>query len=378
MFKVFNIFFFFSIRSCRPNIEGRSCDKCHYGFFNFPHCQQCRCSDAGTTFEICDQLDESCFCKKNVIGTACDRCRDGTYNLKKSNPEGCTKCFCFGKSFKCESAYLRAFNVSMLKDVSVNVIELNQIEAQIQRWPLAPLDLFINETTVETDLSLKKNKEDLVYFGVLDYLLDQHNHLTAYGGSLSYVLYSSAGIFAKALIGPDVILEGKDLVILHQSYQQPASELNFYGNVKIIESSFTTLNGAPVTRDQFMYVLKDLNAIYIRATYWDETVVSQLSDVYLVMADNDEENFDLYENLSVEKCYCPPGYDGNSCEDCATGYYRDPDGPHGGFCLPCQCNGHADSCDVNTGICNVSVIFYINNQHGSFLIKRWYWKTSIA
>lgn len=36
-----------------------------------------------------------------------------------------------------------------------------------------------------------------------------------------------------------------------------------------------------------------------------------------------------------------------SCEECSPGYWRaSPD-----YCAPCQCNGHADECDVNTGIC---------------------------
>lgn len=57
---------------------------------------------------------------------------------------------------------------------------------------------------------------------------------------------------------------------------------------------------------------------------------------------------------SVEQCHCPPNYQGLSCEDCAPGFYRIPSGPHGGFCVPCECHGHADDCDVNTGVCLVS------------------------
>lgn len=340
--------------ACRPNIEGRKCDHCQNGFFNFPHCQPCRCSIEGTTPEICNQEDESCYCKKNVKGDYCEQCVDGTYNLQSSNPEGCTKCFCFGKTTRCDRALLRTFNISMLKDVSVNTIKLSSFDAQIHRWQIAPQDLFANETTIETDFPLKKDKDELIYFGVLDYLEDQKNHLTAYGGSLTYTLYSSAVLFAKSLVGPDVILEGKTQTIIHHSYEQPANEQAFQGSVKIVESSFTTLSGSPVTRDQFMHVLNQLNAIYIRATYWDEPLVSQLSDVYLVMADQDDENYDKYEELSVERCACPAGYIGNSCEDCAPGYYRDPNGPHGGYCIPCQCNGHAETCDLNTGICIVS------------------------
>lgn len=58
--------------------------------------------------------------------------------------------------------------------------------------------------------------------------------------------------------------------------------------------------------------------------------------------------------LSVEQCQCPPGYDGLSCEYCSAGYYRIDSGPHGGYCVQCQCNGHATDCDVNTGKCFVS------------------------
>jgi hypothetical protein len=37
--------------------------------------------------------------------------------------------------------------------------------------------------------------------------------------------------------------------------------------------------------------------------------------------------------LEVEQCFCPPGYTGLSCEDCAPGYERAP-GPYLGICVP--------------------------------------------
>lgn len=58
---------------------------------------------------------------------------------------------------------------------------------------------------------------------------------------------------------------------------------------------------------------------------------------------------------SVEQCACPTAYRGMSCEQCAEGYYRLSSGLHAGFCVPCQCNGHSRTCDVNTGVCLVSV-----------------------
>lgn len=63
--------------------------------------------------------------------------------------------------------------------------------------------------------------------------------------------------------------------------------------------------------------------------------------------------------LSVEHCHCPPNYQGLSCEDCAPGFYRAQSGPFGGYCVPCQCNGHADTCDEVTGKCIVRCLIIV-------------------
>jgi laminin alpha 3/5 len=62
--------------------------------------------------------------------------------------------------------------------------------------------------------------------------------------------------------------------------------------------------------------------------------------------------------MAVEQCQCPQPYKGLSCEDCAPGYYRSQTGPYGGYCVPCQCNGHSETCDEVTGICYVSIFHY--------------------
>lgn len=65
---------------------------------------------------------------------------------------------------------------------------------------------------------------------------------------------------------------------------------------------------------------------------------------------------------TVEHCMCPPNYQGLSCEECAKGYYRVQSGPYGSSCVRCQCNGHADTCDVNTGVCIVSIFFLVSSD----------------
>ena len=56
---------------------------------------------------------------------------------------------------------------------------------------------------------------------------------------------------------------------------------------------------------------------------------------------------------TVEECACPVGYIGTSCEHCDEGYYRARTFPYLGVCVPCQCNGHAETCDMSTGQCLV-------------------------
>lgn len=58
--------------------------------------------------------------------------------------------------------------------------------------------------------------------------------------------------------------------------------------------------------------------------------------------------------FAVEMCDCPREYRGLSCEDCNIGYTRSLSGVHLGTCLPCDCNGHSEECDPDTGYCTVS------------------------
>lgn len=98
----------------------------------------------------------------------------------------------------------------------------------------------------------------------------------------------------------------------------------------------------------FMSILSNLTAIKIRGTYTHQGR-GFLDDVKLETAHRGAagESADW-----VEHCQCPHGYVGQFCESCAPGFHHDP--PNGGpfaLCVPCNCNGHADICEAETGQC---------------------------
>jgi laminin alpha 3/5 len=111
------------------------------------------------------------------------------------------------------------------------------------------------------------------------------------------------------------------------------------------------ITGAPVTREQLMMVLQNIEALQIRGSFYTQIIQAQLSDVRMDIATPDGSG-EVASN--VEQCYCPPNYKGTSCEECINGYYRSKTGPYLGVCVPCQCNNKADKCDPDTGECVVS------------------------
>ena len=102
--------------ACRQGYAGVQCDRCRAGYYGFPHCQKCDCNADGTdprscfTDQLgaavcqCDPVDGQCPCKTNVAGRTCATCKRSTFGLHADNADGCTPCFCFGRSGACQQA----------------------------------------------------------------------------------------------------------------------------------------------------------------------------------------------------------------------------------------------------------------------------------
>lgn len=177
---------------CKPNVVGRTCNVCKAGHFAFPHCEDCDCDWRGTTEEICDQDSAECRCKKNVRGPMCNFCAEGTYNLQSINPDGCTNCFCFGKTTKCMSSkYIKKLIEQMDNWTLVSVNETDTLEVTLLKLPVAQPYPY----TIGADFSLYNIGKRVPYFSApADYL---GKKLTAYGGILNYTIFYTIGSNGK-------------------------------------------------------------------------------------------------------------------------------------------------------------------------------------
>ena len=153
--------------------------------------------------------------------------------------------------------------------------------------------------------------------------------------------------------------------MIHYSLATPSNGQLTRVHVDLTEHAFEhEASGDYPTREEFMRMLVNVQAIQLRATYSDMPTLAELRDVSMDTAAVDGLG-DVASN--VEQCQCPPNYAGTSCERCADGFYRDAVTNR---CVPCQCNGHSESCDPLTGSCEVCnkvhAYFYRNEE---FLCK---------
>ncbi|XP_034151886.1 laminin subunit alpha-5 isoform X3 [Esox lucius] len=327
---------------CKSNIIGRQCDRCAPGFYGYPNCRPCDCNEAGTAEDVCDPYTGHCLCKENVQGGRCDQCRVGTFHLDPTNPKGCTSCFCFGATDRCRSSEKR--RTEMMEMVGWVLLSADGQEVNVSVYP--------DQDLVEADLSdIPDVYQDLHWHAPGTYLGDK---VSSYGGYLHYRLDTQTmrgdvlSLPAEAS-RPDVILMGNEMTLVFMEREYSSPDAPHLGMVHMVEGSFRhAQTGNVVSREELMMVLVRLESLQIRALHSQSAHGVLLREAVLEGAQT--QSTGLQAN-NVEICLCPANYLGDSCQQCAPGYYRDTKGLFLGKCAPCTCNGHSDQCLDGSGIC---------------------------
>jgi len=345
---------------CKPGVGGTMCDQCLYGYYGLSGagCKSCECNGIGTIEgSICDSETGQCECKLNVEGVNCDSCKLGTMNLQASNPYGCTSCFCYGQSSVCEPS----------DDYTVAYIYSN-FDSDEERWHAEDyrgkqLEMIYSGNEVYVDAA----DTSYAYFIAPDKFLGEQRY--SYNQMLSFTLrltdddaFDGSGdddyinVYASR---QDVILEGKAylgteyetfkafLTITAQGNPSPSLETQPYSFRLHEAAGWQTTTGQMSALD-FQKMLNGLTAIKIRSSY-GKGLLGHLDNVQLTTAERAGAGpkADWVEVCSGNNLI------GDHFDVCAPGYTRDP--PNGGKyapCVRCNCNGHSDICDPETGVCD--------------------------
>ncbi|KAM4529659.1 laminin subunit alpha-2 isoform 2-T2 [Fundulus diaphanus] len=356
--------------SCRDSFRGEKCDECKIGYRDFPQCIQCECSAGGSDSQTCDlergvcacaDRTGKCSCKENVEGHNCDHCKSDTFGLSVKNPLGCSKCYCYGLTHSCMEA-----------------------QGLIRMWlTLRPeqtvLPLVDKSNTVERRTGVSfQHPEILAYADLVTATLSEPYYwklpeqftgsmITAYGGQLKYAVYFEAREeTGPSSYEPQVIIKGgpnHNIIITRHIPGLQIGQLTRH-EIDMTEHEWKYEDGRSMTREDFMDVLFYVDYILIKASHGNLMRHSRISEISLTVAEEGTPTEQNEKAHQIEKCDCPAGYSGFSCEECAAGFYRlragslvsvpasrVPTAAGMGSCVQCQCSGHSSTCDPETSIC---------------------------
>lgn len=325
---------------CKPGVMGEKCDRCQPGFHSLTEAgcrrQGCLCDPAGSS-QGCDR-EGKCVCKTQVTGESCDRCKPGYYDLQAGRSEGCLQCFCYGHSAICSSS----------TDYSKSEIT-STFEKDVEGWTAvlkdgSPAPVPVRMSRHHKEVYLASRQQEPLYFSAPGAFLGDRS--LSYGQVFSISFRVDRGRHRAG--AEDLILEGGGLRVtapLTSSKTSLPCRLPQTYTFRLDELAFSTWT-PKISHFDFRRLLSNVTSLRIRASY-GEYSTGYLQNVTLVTARPSPGDSAPW----VEKCDCPVGYKGDSCEQCAQGYYRESP-VLGAFspCVPCRCQG-GGRCDPETGDC---------------------------
>ena len=299
-------------------------------------CSDCACSEDGALSNECSNDTGQCICKQLTSHPDCGTCVDGTFNLLKTNPFGCQPCFCSGLAVPCTSAPgYTSGAVSTIFTVDT-----------MHQWGVVTSDL----TPAGALFSDPIKGVVLHQSGAGTYITapDQYlgNKLSSYGQAISftYRLDQNQTASPPPMGVYDVLLVGSSGTAIGAHFLDVPTLQPVTSSILIQNGSGWTnaVTGSPSSAVEILSVLSNIRTLAVRVEFGVNLVIYNVSLVTAVLSE------DGFSDVSwVELCACPANYSGLSCEGCSPGYYR----TEGGTCQPCQCNGLATTCDLETGEC---------------------------
>ncbi|XP_028295898.1 laminin subunit alpha-2 isoform X3 [Gouania willdenowi] len=355
---------------CRDSFRGEKCNECQIGFRDFPQCIQCECSIAGSDTQTCDlergvcgcaDRTGRCSCKENVEGDNCQQCKPNTFGLSIQNPLGCSKCYCYGLTPFCTEAQglIRMWLTLKPEQTVLPLVDKSNTEETRRGVSFQHPEILAHSELVSSTLS------EPYYWKLPEQF--RGSMITAYGGQLKYAVYYEArDETGPSSYEPQVIIKGgpnHNMLMTRHVQGLQIGQLTRH-EIDMTEHEWKFADGRSMTRQDFMDILFFVDYILIKASHGSMMRHSRISEISLTVAEEGRPSRESDEAHQVEKCDCPIGYSGLSCEECAAGFYRlrpgslasapassVPTAAGMGSCVQCQCSGHSSTCDPETSIC---------------------------
>ncbi|KAA0719380.1 Laminin subunit gamma-1 [Triplophysa tibetana] len=350
---------------CKHNTEGADCDVCKPFYNDRPwrratadnthECMPCNCNGKSAECYFNAELYRAtghgghCInCIDNTDGPNCERCLENYY--RDASGQRCLSCSCKPVDrarVVLPEARKSAMSTQDTADArrtwkAIAVTDDEGWKGQRRGGTSAPVQWFPGSG----EISLISNDYFPIYFVAPEKFLG--DQLLSYGQNLT--LNFRVQRHDARLSAEDVVLEGAGLHVAVPLIAQG----NSYPEEKMLSFVFrlhdtTDYPWRPTLKHaDFQKLLNNLTAIMIRGTY-SEKSAGYLDNVSLTTARRGPGTPARW----VEQCTCPEGYLGQHCEQCEVGYRRSrPELGRFSSCEPCNCNGHSDTCDPVTGMCN--------------------------
>jgi len=338
---------------CRDFTTGNNCEQCLPGYTKDPYRGGCRptsgsggedtcaCDARGSMSADCPQSG-FCDCKQNVEGRNCNRCRPGTFGLGLDDSEGCLNCFCSGVTDECSEARLYWSTLRMPIYDENHGFALTDKRQTIDKQN----ELRILPSTSELSYQYAPGDRQVYYWALPYQFLG--NKIGSYGGNMTvlqkFTTNSPQGI---PLVDSDALMIGNGVTLHFKFDGQRVPNVQERNKIPMYEQGWFSLRGGrrPATREDFLKVLSNIEALLVRATVARDMESTSIKKIAMDIAVPQMTGGP--PTTRAEECRCPPGYRGYSCEECATGYYRDStdrsEGPLG-KCSKCPCNDNEQSC----------------------------------
>ena len=302
-------------------------------------------------------------CSETTSGQRCSDCDVNYFKSDTQTPPTCLSCWCSGVTNNCHSApfYWSSIDVLLSKIYPPQNHKFELTNRYRTKFYSDRILVNLNQNELlfysnfQRELydtqSSKPEQSETLYWSLPETFLG--NRISSYGGQIRYKQRYSVESVGEFIADIDLFIQGNGITLqfINSEPFDDNEEISHAITISAEDGTWQKVDRRTQTttiasREDFMMALTRLETIAIRATLHTQMKESIIKDVSIDDAVESAANTFTESAMTVEKCNCPDGYMGLSCEQCSPGYVLQHRGQNGmnSVCVKCNCHNHATEC----------------------------------